>query len=639
MAVATDERPLDVICIGRVAVDLYSQQVGGRLEDVASFSKSLGGSSGNVAFGTARLGLKSSMLSRVGDEQMGRFLREELVREGVDVSHLATDKERLTALVLLGMRGDGTFPHIFYREDCADMAIAPEDFDEVFIALSRAVAVTGTHLSQEVPRSACFAAVKAARNANTVTVLDIDYRPVLWGLTSPGAGESRFVAAPEVTERVQQVLGWFDVVVGTEEEFHIAGGTTDMREALAAVREHTDALLVLKLGERGCAFFEGAIPPALKDGVVCPPYPVTVTNTLGAGDAFMSGFLRGYLRGEDLPTCGSWANACGALVVSRPLCAPDMPSFKELMRFLERAKPGELNAPARDAELRRLHRLANRRQSWNNLGILAFDHRSQMEELCKEPARLQHAKRLLGQAAHKGATGAGLKAPHVIVDDRYGAEVLARLGGTGSFLARPIELPGSRPVAFEGGGDVGYTLSRWPRDHVVKCLVHYSPGDDDGLRAAQEARVRALWDACQKTGHELMLEVILPADDPSGPWEIEQVMRRFYTLSVRPDWWKLAPPAELTGWSPITEVIAKHDPDCRGVLVLGQGKDADELERAIAVAAQAPVCKGFAIGRTIWRAPFERWLGDDGDEAFVRDVAAGYARFLDTWRQVRSNAS
>ena len=124
----------DVICMGRVAVDLYGSQVGSRLEDMGSFSKYLGGSSGNVAFGTARQGLKSSMLARVGNEHMGRFLREELESVGCDTSHMITDKERLTALVLLGIKDEDTFPLIFYRDNCADMAITPEDVSEEYIA-------------------------------------------------------------------------------------------------------------------------------------------------------------------------------------------------------------------------------------------------------------------------------------------------------------------------------------------------------------------------------------------------------------------------------------------------------------------------------------------------------------------------
>ena len=141
-------KTLDVICLGRAAVDLYGHQVGGRLEDMQSFAKYLGGSSGNLAAGLARLGTKSSMLTRVGDEHMGRFVREALAKEGVDVSHVVTDPHRLTGLVLLGISSRNAFPHIFFRENCADMGIETTDFDEAYIASSRALAITGTLVSR-----------------------------------------------------------------------------------------------------------------------------------------------------------------------------------------------------------------------------------------------------------------------------------------------------------------------------------------------------------------------------------------------------------------------------------------------------------------------------------------------------------
>ena len=136
------ERPLDVICMGRASVDLYGEQVGGRLEDMTSFAKYVGGCPTNVSVGTARLGLKSALITGVGDEHMGRFIREYLEREGVDVSHVKTDPERLTALVILGIRDQDTFPLIFFRIDCADMAISEDDFDADFIASATALMVS-----------------------------------------------------------------------------------------------------------------------------------------------------------------------------------------------------------------------------------------------------------------------------------------------------------------------------------------------------------------------------------------------------------------------------------------------------------------------------------------------------------------
>src|SRR4051812_19597738 len=219
-----DQRRFDIACLGRLAVDFYAQQVGCKLEDASSFAKYLGGSSANIAFGVARLGLRAAMISRVGDEQMGRFLTETLQREGCDTSQVQVDPERLTALVLLGLKDRDTFPLLFYRENCADMAIDAARIDEAFIAECRALLITGTHLSQPVVRAASARALAFAAKHGTARVLDIDYRPVLWGLTKRGEGANRYVADARVTTSVQQMLPQFDLIIGTEEEYLIAGG-------------------------------------------------------------------------------------------------------------------------------------------------------------------------------------------------------------------------------------------------------------------------------------------------------------------------------------------------------------------------------------------------------------------------------
>ncbi|WP_461307567.1 PfkB family carbohydrate kinase, partial [Albidovulum sp.] len=175
-------KTLDVITIGRASVDLYGAQVGGRLEDMRSFEKYIGGSPTNIAAGTARLGLKSALITRVGNEHMGRFIREELAREGVDVRGVRTDPERLTALVLLGIRDEERFPLIFYRENCADMALCEDDIEEDFIREARCIVATGTHLSHPRTEAAVRKALRIARASGILTALDIDYRPNLWGL-------------------------------------------------------------------------------------------------------------------------------------------------------------------------------------------------------------------------------------------------------------------------------------------------------------------------------------------------------------------------------------------------------------------------------------------------------------------------
>ena len=169
-------RPLDVITIGRSSVDLYGAQVGGRLEDMRSFEKYIGGSPTNMAAGAARLGLRSAVITGVGDEHMGRFIREELARAGVDLRGVKTDPDRLTALVILGIRDERRFPLIFYRENCADMGLTEDDVDPAFIAEARAVVATGTHLSHPRTEAAVLKALRLARESGARTGLDIDYR-------------------------------------------------------------------------------------------------------------------------------------------------------------------------------------------------------------------------------------------------------------------------------------------------------------------------------------------------------------------------------------------------------------------------------------------------------------------------------
>ena len=255
----TKPAALDLVAIGRSSVDLYGQQVGGRLEDMGSFAKYLGGSPANTAAGAARLGLRSALITRVGDDHMGRFIREQLAREGVDVRGVATDPRRLTALVVLGIRDRDTFPLVFYRENCADMALEAADIDADLVGSASAILVNGTHLSQPGVFAACRRAAELARAAGRRVVFDIDYRPVLWGLTARDRGEDRFVADPAVTRRLQEILPMCDLVVGTEEEMRILGGRDATIEAMREVRARTAGLIVCKLGPAGCVAYAGAI--------------------------------------------------------------------------------------------------------------------------------------------------------------------------------------------------------------------------------------------------------------------------------------------------------------------------------------------------------------------------------------------
>ena len=631
-------KTLDAITFGRSSVDLYGTQVGGRLEDMASFKKYIGGSPTNIAAGLARLGMRSAVITRVGDEHMGRFIREQLVREGVDVRGVKTDPERLTALVLLGIRDDRQFPLIFYREDCADMALCEEDIDPDFIAEARSFTVTGTHLSHPRPEAGAVKALRLARETGARTALDIDYRPNLWGVAGHGEGESRYVESADVTARLQANLPLFDLIVGTEEEFHIAGGSTDTVAALRAVRAITQAVLVCKRGPMGSVVFEGAIPDRLEDGVEGPGFPIEVFNVLGAGDGYMAGLLKGWLDDEDWPTTLKYANACGALAVSRHGCTPSYPSWEELQFFFERG----VRTPAlrHDEELEHVHWATNRRGDWPEVRIFAFDHRTQMAEMAEAagaaPERIHRFKDLCVEAALE--VSAGTPGFGILSDWEWGRNALYVAAGRGLWIGRPVEVPGSRPLELEVGADPGSALQEWPVEHVVKVLCRYHPDDPGEMKASQEDSIVRLARAARANGLEFLLEVIASGLGPAvEDRTVADVIQRFYDLGVRPDWWKLEPMRSDAAWTLACGSVERNDPWCRGIVVLGQGEAEEGLAESFAAAARHSAVKGFAVGRTIFAEAARAWLaGETSDEAAVADMAARFGRLCAAWERARS---
>jgi 5-dehydro-2-deoxygluconokinase len=636
---AGTDTALDLIAVGRSSVDLYGEQIGGKLENMGSFAKYIGGSPTNTAVGGARLGLRTGLLTRVGADHMGRFIREQLVREGVDVRGVLADPQRLTALVVLGIRDRDTFPLIFYRENCADMALCEQDLDDKWLASARAVLINGTHLSMPGVFAASVGAARRVKASGGRVVFDIDYRPVLWGLAPKDLGENRFVADDAVTQRLQAVLPLCDLIVGTEEEIRILGGAPDTIAALQNIRALTSATLVYKRGAQGCVVFPDHIPSDIEQGVVAPGFAVEVYNVLGAGDAFMAGYLRGWLRDEPIEQCCRLGNACGAIVVSRHGCAPAMPTWPELELFFA-ARNREFRL-REDAQLEHVHWATTRAGTYEDLTVLAIDHRSQFEQLAAQvgadPLLIPKFK-VLGLRA-LDAVAQGDARFGILLDGRYGFDALAEAADHPYWIGRPIERPQSRPLEFESSADVATELATWPLNHVVKCLVRYHPDDEADLRDRQDRQLTRLFDACRKTGHELLMEVILPDGIPADEHTAARAISCIYERGVRPDWWKLEPGVSRATWENIQSAIVRGDPYCRGALLLGLSLPQDQLVGYFAAAAPFKVVKGFAVGRTIFNDVAREWFGGKmDDEAAVKSMAAGLAALVRAWRQARAEA-
>jgi len=307
----------DVLAMGRSSIDLYAHEIGRPITDVHSFDAYVGGCPTNVSVGTRRLGLRSALLTAVGDDQVGEFVTAFLVREQVETRFIPCKPGRRTSAVILTIQPPDRFPLTFYRDNCADRALTIDDVARAPVGESRVVFVTGTGLSHEPARAATFAAAATARAAGVPIVVDLDYRADQWD------------SAPAFAAQIQTLLRSATLAVGTEEELAATSGTADAAAGAAMVLESGIDALVLKRGQRGATVFRPRAAPA-----DVAPFTVEVLNVLGAGDAFASGLLYGYLQGWPLERAARMGNACGAIVVTRHGCANFMPTLGEVGAFV-----------------------------------------------------------------------------------------------------------------------------------------------------------------------------------------------------------------------------------------------------------------------------------------------------------------
>ena len=308
----TSTQPFDVLAIGRSGVDIYPLQIGVGLEHVESFGKFLGGSAANVAVAAARLGNRAALISGVGDDPFGTFVRNELAELGVDNRYVATHDEYPTPVTFCEIFPPDHFPLYFYRRPSApDLQVSPDELDLDAVRSAKLYWSTVTGLSEEPSRSAHFAAWEA-RNRAPLTVLDLDYRPMFWE-TPAAAGE-----------QVRRALAHVTVAVGNREECEVAVGESNPQRAADALLDLGVTLAIVKQGPRG------VLGKTRHSHVSVAPNDVDVVNGLGAGDAFGGSLCHGLLHGWPLEKTLRYANAAGAIVASRLECSTAMPTAAEV---------------------------------------------------------------------------------------------------------------------------------------------------------------------------------------------------------------------------------------------------------------------------------------------------------------------
>lgn len=325
-----------MITYGRSSIDLYSQEPGAAFEDIPGFHAFVGGSPLNIAVGCSRLGLSAALLTGLGRDKVGDFIRNFLDKEGVNTEKIPVIDGARSSAVVLGIEPPDRFPLVYYRDNCADSQINMDHVLAAEIEKARLMEFSGTALNIEPTRSAAFLASEIAVRNHVPVVLDLDFRADQW----------HDIRAFGVT--VRAFMKNANIVLGTEEEV-LAAYITDnsqlnithqqisapeitgnLDEAIEGILSLGVDALIMKTGSRGAKIY---LPDGTQQEV--PGFPVDVLNILGAGDAFAAGFIYGYLKGWDLYKSCRMGNACGAFVVTQLGCANFNPYEKEILEFIE----------------------------------------------------------------------------------------------------------------------------------------------------------------------------------------------------------------------------------------------------------------------------------------------------------------
>lgn len=330
------KKKYDVITYGRSSIDLYSNNIGAPFEEIKEFGAFVGGSPLNIAVGTKRLGLNSALLTAVGNDMVGKFLINFLKKEGVETAFIPVKDNARTSAVVLGIEPPDNFPLVYYRDNCADSKIDIDDVVKADVGNAGLLEVSATALNVEPSRSAAFFAAEQAV-ANEVPVLvDLDFRADQWhdprafGITTRAFLNNCKMAIGTEEEILATMLKDPSQIKIKNQQISAPEITGNINAAIKEILNTGIETLIVKRGEKGSTVF-------LKDGTVTevPGFNVEVINVLGAGDAFASGFIYGFLKGWDWYKCCRLGNACGAILVTKHGCANFNPTYNEVMSFIE----------------------------------------------------------------------------------------------------------------------------------------------------------------------------------------------------------------------------------------------------------------------------------------------------------------
>ncbi|OQP06156.1 5-dehydro-2-deoxygluconokinase [Geobacillus sp. 46C-IIa] len=320
------QKTLDFIAVGRLCIDLNANEIHRPMEETVTFTKYVGGSPANIAIGMARLGMKTGFIGRVADDQMGRFIVRYLKNNGIDTSHVITDKSgSVTGLAFTEIKSPTDCSILMYRDNVADLKLEPNDIHKDYIQQAKCLLISGTALAKSPSREAVFLALEYARRHGVVVFFDLDYRPYTW--------QSKEETAIYYNLAAEKC----DVIIGTREEFDMmeqfAGHSRDDEKTAQKWFDYNAKIVVIKHGKDGSIAYTKT-----GETFIGTIFPANIVKTFGAGDSYAAGFIYGLMNGWPIPKAMEYGAAAASIVISSHSCSDAMPTLDQIEQFIQQHK-------------------------------------------------------------------------------------------------------------------------------------------------------------------------------------------------------------------------------------------------------------------------------------------------------------
>lgn len=599
---------VEILSLGRTYVNLESEQIGCSLKTAQSFKKAISGTVTLVSIGLARLGRYCALLSKIGSDLLGEYIKETLAAEKIDPTLLLTDPSHAT---LIGLNNTAFYEHHSLLE------LQENDIDPKMIGHAKALFLTTELFFDKTSQPAARKAIIAAKDNQTKIILALELWPTL-GHTCPSS------------QSLETILPFCNLIFGYEEEFQAFANTRNTYKALIHLRKLTDATIVIKCAKESYVF-EDAITDHWKLLPRHAQLDLTQFASLHEYAAFIAGFIDVWLKREPPANALKQAILCQQLTETTPQHL-GLPTEKMLRhKELKEKKP---------AYFKHLHYTSTRHISATPQCLLSFGYHSQWQKIASSfnasEDMIQKAKALIMQSLcslNEQQTPIGL-----IVDENPGNELIRIPIPSQAMFARSIELENEIPLRFATTQDFSHTLLKWPSEHIAKISITYHPDDKYVTRAEQEAMLLSLYQACHDTNHALLVDIItLSTNSLITASTLSHIMQRFYELGIYPDWWQFASPADQRSWDSIHRVIEDHDPDCLGVFIQMPTIAIDQINIILDQIIKQPLCKGVVIGKTLIQPALEQWLSQKiADHIFIEQIKPLFQQITALWQSKKN---